>query len=199
MSDGSESKAKPTLLEILVAFMTIGLTSIGGAAGPLRHVVVVQRRWVSESQLAELYGFGQALPGAVVPNVAVLLGPRYASPLGPLAALAGLIIPSMIIAIAVSGVATSLAAANARFAAGEIGVTAALAGIFISNGLRVLGQLWNDSPDVKLTWRCSRVAIGALGVVLVLGLHLIIPFTMIVLVALSIGVEWRLHNVAKAA
>ena len=179
--------------------MTIGLTSIGGAAGPLRHVVVVQRRWVSEGELSELYGFGQALPGAVVPNVAVLLAPRYASAFGPLVALAGLIIPSMIIAIAVSGVATTLATANARFAAGEVGVTAALAGIFISNGLRVLGQLWSDAPDIKLAWRCSRVAIGALGVVLVVGLHLIIPFAMIAIVALSAFVEWRLRDVVRAA
>jgi chromate transporter len=163
----------------------------------MRHVIVVQRRWVTEGELAELFGLGQALPGSVVSNVAVLLGPRYASPLGPFVALAGLIIPSMLIAIAISSVATSLAAANARFAAAEVGVTAALAGIFVSNGLRVLAQLWSHGPDVKLTWRCTRVAIGVLGVVLVIGVHLNIPLTMIVLVALSMLVEWRLRNVVS--
>jgi len=187
-------KPAPSLLQIAIAFVTIGLTSIGGAAGPFRHVLVVQRRWISEGELAELYGLGQALPGAVTVNVTVLLGPRFGGALGSLVALAGMIVPTMAIAIALSGIATTLAAANARFAAGMIAVTAALAGIFVSNGLRVLAQLWSDAPDVKLTWRCTRIAIGALGVVLVIGLHVIVPLAMIVLVVLSMLVEWRLRT-----
>jgi chromate transporter len=165
----------------------------------LRHVIVVQRRWITETELAELYGLAQALPGSVVANVAVLLGPRYASVLGPFVALAGLIVPSMIIAIAISGFATGLAAKNVRFAAAEVGITAALAGIFVSNGLRVLAQLWSTAPDVKLAWRCTRIAIGALGVVLVTALHVNVPVTMIVLVTLSMLVEWRLRGAAKPA
>jgi chromate transporter len=194
----AELKVKPSLLEILTGFMTIGLTSIGGAAGPFRHVAVVQRRWLTEREFAELYGLGQALPGSVVMNVATMLTDRLAGPLGPLAALAGLIIPAMVLAIVLSGIATNLAAANARFAAGEVGVTAAIAGVFASNGVRVLAQLWSDTPDVKLTWRCTRIAIGALGVVLVVGLHIIVPLAMIVLVALSLLVEWRLRDVVNA-
>ena len=187
-------KPAPSLLQIVTAFMTIGLTSIGGAAGPFRHVAVVQRRWLSEGEFSELYGLGQALPGSVVVNVATMLTDRFAGPLGPLAAIAGLIVPAMVLAIVLSGIATNLAAANTRFAAGEVAVTAALAGVFVANGLRVLAQLWSDTPDVKLAWRCTRMAIGALGVVLVIGLHVIVPLAMIVLVALSMLVEWRLRS-----
>lgn len=190
---------KPTLLEILTAFTIVGLTSIGGAAGPMRHVAVVQRRWITESELAELYGLGQALPGSVVVNVATMLGDHFAGPLGPLVAIAGLVIPSMLVSIAISGVALNLAAANSRFASAELGVTAALSGVFISNGLRVLAQLWSGSPDLKVAWRCTRVAIGALGIVLVIGLHVIVPIAMIVLVSLSILVDYALRNTAGAA
>lgn len=197
--DVTEAEPKPTLLEIATAFMTIGLTSVGGAAGPLRHVVAVQRKWVSEAELAELYGLGQALPGAVVVNVAVLLSSRWAGVLGPFVALSSLIIPSMVLAIAISGIATTLAAANARFAAAEVAITAALAGVFVSNGLRVLSQLWRDQPDMKLTWRCARVAIGALGVVLVIGLHLIVPVAMIVLIVVSTLVEWGVRRAESVA
>jgi chromate transporter len=185
-------------LEIAVGFMTVGLTSIGGAAGPFRHVAVVQRRWLSEREFAELYGLGQALPGSVVMNVTTMLTDRLAGPLGPLAALLGLIVPAMVLAIVLSGIATHFAETNARFAAGEVGVTAAIAGIFASNGVRVLAQLWSDTPDLRLAWRCTRIAIGALGVLLVVGLHLIVPLAMIVIVALSLVLEWRLRNVANA-
>jgi chromate transporter len=191
----AEQKSRPSLLAIALAFTTVGLTSVGGAAGPFRHVIAVQRQWVSESELAELFGLGQALPGAVVVNVAMLLGPRFFGTLGSLVAIAGLVIPSMLIAMAISGIATNLASTNARFAAAELAVTAALAGIFVSNGVRVLTLLWGDSLDVKLTWRCARMAIGVLGTLLVAGLHVIVPLAMIVLVALSMLVEWRLRAV----
>ena len=165
----------------------------------MRHVTVVQRKWLTESELAELYGLGQALPGSVVVNVATMLCDRFAGPVGPLVAIAGLVIPSGIVAIVLSGIATTLAAKNAHFAGAEIGVTAALAGVFIANGLRVLAMLWNDASDLKAAWRCARVAIGALGIVLVLGLHLIVPVAMVILVALSILLDWRLRVAGQMA
>jgi chromate transporter len=190
---------KPTLLDLALGWMNIGLTSIGGAAGPLRHVIVKQRRWLTEGELAELFGIAQALPGATAVNVAVMLSDRQAGPLGPVAALAGLIVPSLLVALALAVFATRLAAVNARFAAAEIGVTAAVAGIFISNGIRVVAQIWSDAPDVPLVWRCTRVAISALGIVLVAGLHIFIPLVMLVLLALRMLVEMRLRGIASDA
>jgi chromate transporter len=178
--------------------MTIGLTSVGGAGGPLRHVIVKQRRWLSEGELAELFGIAQALPGATAANIAVMMSDRFAGPLGPIAALAGLIIPSLLIAIALAGIATQLAAVNVRFAAAEIAVTAAVAGIFISNGVRLIAQLWNETPDLRIAWRCARLAISALGVVLVAAFHVFIPFVMVILITLSMIVETRLRGVERA-
>jgi chromate transporter len=186
---------KPTLLSLVVAFGNIGLTSVGGAGGPLRYVIVKQRRWLSEGALAELFGVAQALPGATAVNIAVMFSDRAVGPLGPLAALFGLIVPSLVIAIGLAGIATQLAAVNVRFAAAEVAVTAAVAGIFISNGLRVIAQLWSETPDLQAVWRCARVAIAALGIVMVAGFHVFIPLTMLVLLALSMLLEWRVYNI----
>ncbi len=177
--------------------MNIGLTSVGGAAGPLRHVIVKQRRWLSESGLAEMFGVAQALPGATAVNVAVMLSDRFCGPLGPLAALAGLIVPSLVLAIVLAGAATQLAAQSARFAAAETAVTAAVAGIFISNGLRLIALIWSGTPDLRAAWRAARLTVSALGVVLVAGLHLFVPFAMLILIALSMLVETRLRGVAS--
>ena len=187
---------KPTLLDLALGWMNIGLTSVGGAGGPLRYVLVKQRRWLSEGALAELFGVAQALPGATAVNVAVMLSDRQAGPLGPLAALAGLIVPSLFVAVALATFATRLAAANARFAAAETAVTAAVAGIFIANGIRVLAQIWSDAPDLKIAWRCTRIAIGALAIVLVAGLHWFVPLVMLILVTLSMAVDARLRAVS---
>ncbi len=121
-----------------------------------------------------------------------MLGDRAAGPLGPLAALFGLIVPSLIIAIALAGIATQLAAVNYAFRGGRIGVTAAVAGIFISNGIRLMGQLWSETPDVQLVWRCARLAISALGIVLVAGFHIFVPFDDGGARTLSLLLEWRL-------
>jgi chromate transporter len=188
----SDSK-KPTLLDLALGFMNVGLTSVGGAGGPLRYVVVKQRRWLSEGEYAELFGVAQALPGATAVNYATLISDRFAGPLGPLAALAGLIIPSLLVAIALLGIASQLAATNVRFLAAETAVTAAVAGIFLSNGLRLIGQIWRGTPDLRAAWRSARLAISALGVVLVAGFHMFVPFAMLVLLALSMIVETRLR------
>jgi chromate transporter len=188
---------KPTLWDLLTGFMTIGLTSVGGAAGPLRHVIVKQRRWLTEGELAEMFGVAQALPGATAVNVAVMLSDRFCGPLGPFAALAGLIVPSLVIAIVLSGFASQLAASSARFAAAEIAITAAVAGIFISNGLRLIGQIWVGTPDLRKAWRSARLAISALGVLLVAGFHVFVPLAMLILIALSMLVEIRLRTVAS--
>ena len=176
----SDSKT-PSLLDLAIGFANIGLTSVGGAAGPLRHVIVKQRRWLSDGELAGLFGIAQALPGANAANIAVMLGDLFAGPLGPFAALAGLIIPSLLIAISLAGIATHFASVNVRFAAGEIAVTAAVAGIFIANGSRLIAQLWRDGPDVRAVWRYARLAISALGIVLVSGLHMFVPLAMLLL------------------
>ncbi len=127
----------PTPWNLAVAFVNVGLTSIGGAAGPLRHVIVKQRRWLTEGEFAEMFGMGQALPGANAINVAVLLGDRSSGPLGMLAAVAGLCLPSLVLALLIATAATHVAATNPRFAAAEVTVTAAVAGIFMANGLRL--------------------------------------------------------------
>jgi chromate transporter len=194
-----DQSEKPSLLALFNGWVNIGLTSVGGAAGPLRHVIVKQRRWLTESELAELFGIAQALPGATAVNIAVMLGDRFAGPLGPFVALAGLIVPSLLVAIALAAFATQLAATNVRFAAAETAITAAVAGIFISNGVRLMKLIWSGSADVRLGWRYARLAISALGAVLVAGFHLFVPLAMLILIALSMYVEWRLRGAESAA
>ncbi len=190
---------KPSPLELALGFMNIGLTSVGGAAGPLRVVAVKQRKWLTDGELAELFGICQALPGATIVNIAVMFGDRSSGPLGALAGVAGLCIPSLIVALLLATLATHLAATSARFAAAEVAVTAAVAGIFLSNGLRLITTLWAEAtPDVALAMRTARVAISALGIVLVAGFHLWIPFAVAILVALGLVVEWRIEQRTSA-
>jgi chromate transporter len=189
-----KERTGPSPLELFLGFVNVGLTSVGGAAGPLRHVVVKQRKWMTEGELGELFGLCQALPGATVVNICVMFGDRASGPLGALAGVLGLCGPALIVALLIATFATRLSESNARFAAAEVAVTAAVAGIFISNGLRLIATLWGEKhPDPGLALRLARVAISAFGIVLVAGFHLWIPFAVVILVAFSLAVERTVH------
>lgn len=189
---------KYSLAALALAFTQIGLSSVGGAAAPIRHVLVVRRRWLTEAELGETFAVAQALPGASAANLAVMLGDRFGGTLGPLATVGGLSIPSLAVALILVVVATHLSAANARFAAAETGVTAAVAGLFISNGLRLARRLWGDAPELRRRWRGARLTISLAAVALVAGLHVFIPAVLVGLALASFGVEFALRRQAAA-
>jgi chromate transporter len=177
------------IVDLAAAFAQIGVTSVGGAAAPLRHVIVKQRGWLSEAEFSETFGICQALPGATAANMAVILGQRTGSVFGPLAALSALCVPSMLIAIAIATFATHAASHEPRFAAGETAVAAGAAGLFIANGTRLAWALWRASGEGGLVFRSLRLAIIASGIVLVAGFRLWIPAAVVVLVLASFAVD----------
>lgn len=177
------------IVDLAAAFAQIGLSSVGGAAAPLRHVIVKQRRWLSEAEFSETFGMCQALPGATAANMAVILGQRTGSVFGPLAALCALCVPSMLLAIAIAIFATRAASHQARFAAGETAVAAGAAGLFIANGTRLAWTLWRASGDGGLVYRSIRLVVIASGIVLVAGFRLWIPAAVVVLVLASLAAD----------
>jgi len=185
---------KHSLPALALAFAQIGLSSVGGAAAPIRHVLVVRRRWLTEAELAETFAIAQALPGASAANLAVILGDRFAGALGPFATVGGLSLPSLGVALVLVAAATHLSAANARFAAAEAGVSAAVAGLFVSNGVRLAWRLWHDAPALRRRWRGARLGISLAGVALVAGLHVFIPVVLVGLAATSFGIEFALRR-----
>lgn len=184
-----------TLLDLAIAFLQIGLSSIGGAAAPLRHGIVVRRQWLDETEFAETFGVCQALPGATGGNMAVIVGQRFGGPIGSLVAIGAFTIPTMVLAIGLGALALRLATTDVRFENAEAAIAAGAAGLFVSNGIRVGRTLWRSAPAGAL--RVERLAISALGVVLVAGFHLWVPAVVAILVALSLVVEARARARAK--
>lgn len=182
---------RPTLLDILLGFVQIGLSSVGGAAGPLRYVIVIRRRWLGETEFSEIFGIAQALPGATGVNVTAMVSDRFGRLWGVLAGLGGFCIPSMFVSIGLLAVAARLATSSTRFVAAETAVTAAVAGLFIGNGLRLAWVLWSRDPLERRRWRAGRLGIIAGGIVLIVGFHLWVPAAVMILAAVSGLLEWR--------
>ncbi len=94
-----------TLGGLFLSFLKIGLTGFGGGFAVLaqiRHLVVLERRWLSENDFVEALALGQSLPGTSAGNAVTYLGFRLRGWRGAAVSLTGFILPSMLMMIALA-------------------------------------------------------------------------------------------------
>jgi len=92
----------PTLDGIFLSFLKIGLVGFGGGLvviAQIRTLVVHKRRWFTDHEFAETFALAQSLPGTNAGNAATYIGFRLRGWRGALVAMAGFILPSMIMMI----------------------------------------------------------------------------------------------------
>jgi chromate transporter len=166
-------------LDLFLGFLKIGLIGFGGIAPWARHVIIEERRWLTENEYAAILGIGQILPGPNTMNAAVLIGDRLQGVPGVLLCLAGQMAMPLVIV-------TSLAVVYEHFSAVPE-VKAALAGAAASAasaaGL-VMGTALKMARKVRLTPLALLVAI--IGVVAI-GL-LAWPLVPVILMLVPLGI-----------
>ncbi|MFN9043174.1 MAG: chromate efflux transporter [Betaproteobacteria bacterium] len=98
----AEPMGRGSLLEVLLVFLKLGLTSFGGPVahlGYFRTEFVERRRWLDDQSYGDLVALCQFLPGPASSQVGVALGLRRAGWAGALAAWLGFTLPSAIVLI----------------------------------------------------------------------------------------------------
>ena len=91
-----------TLGGLFLSFLKIGVSGFGGGFAVLsqiRHLVVLERRWLTEHDFVEALALGQSLPGTAAGNAVTYLGFRLRGWRGATVALSGFILPSMLMMI----------------------------------------------------------------------------------------------------
>ena len=89
-------------LQVLIAFLRLGLTSFGGPVahlGYFRQQFVERRRWLDHAEFAELVALCQFLPGPASSQLGMAIGLKRAGALGALAAWLGFTLPSALLLI----------------------------------------------------------------------------------------------------
>jgi chromate transporter len=92
----------PTLGGLFLSMLKIGLVGFGGGLAvisQIRALAVQQRRWLTEQEFADGFALGQSLPGTAAGNTATYVGLKVRGWRGASVALAGLILPSMLMMI----------------------------------------------------------------------------------------------------
>lgn len=170
---------KPTLAELFIAFAKISLSGFGGVLAWARRMMVEDRRWLTPEQFNEAYTVCVMLPGANIVNFSVVFGSRVRGPLGGLTALAGLLLPPVVLVIV-------FAMLYARF--GDLpvlrhmltGVAAAAAGLIAATVAKMARPLFNSrSPAAPLAALAAFLAIGVM--------QWSLPFVLVILVPVRIA------------
>jgi len=149
-----------SVLEVFTAFLKLGLTSFGGPIahlGYFRREFVEQRRWIGESQYAQLLALCQFLPGPASSQMGFSLGLLRAGWGGAVAAFLAFTLPSALLLFAFAALLPQIS--------GSVGA-AALHGLklvalaVVAQG--VLAMARQLCPDA------ARMSIAALAAVLIL-------------------------------
>ncbi|MDT4968074.1 MAG: chromate transporter [Acidobacteriota bacterium] len=94
-----------TIGGLFLSFFKIGLLGFGGGLAviaQIRALVVTTRGWMTEQEFAEGFALAQTLPGTNAGNTATYVGLRLKGWRGACVAMAGFILPSMLIMIALA-------------------------------------------------------------------------------------------------
>ena len=132
----SPDSPKPSLAELAVGFLEIGLFGFGGVAPIARHVIVEKRRWLDDRDYAAVLGVGQILPGANTVNAAVLIGDRFRGIAGAFVAVTALLVMPVAILVAVIPIYDRFAALPDVRAA-MLGLAATAAGLVVGTSLKL--------------------------------------------------------------
>jgi chromate transporter len=110
-SISSHQSRAGSALDVLSAFLKLGLTSFGGPIahiGYFRREFVERRRWLNDETFTDLVGLCQFLPGPASSQVGFSIGLLRAGWLGAIAAWCGFTLPSIALLIGFGVLAPSL-------------------------------------------------------------------------------------------
>src|SRR5438045_4284533 len=94
---------RASLRDLFFVSLRLGATAFGGPAAHvalMQRTLVVERRWLTDSEFAELLGAASLLPGPTSTELAIFLGQRQGGGPGLLLAGAGFILPSALATLA---------------------------------------------------------------------------------------------------
>jgi chromate transporter len=91
-------KSKPSLWDLFVTWLVIGMQSFGGGSSTLLliHQASIKRGWVDEDEFVRTWALVQIAPGINLVKLTALMGYKLRGWPGLLAANAGLLLPSVL-------------------------------------------------------------------------------------------------------
>ena len=123
------------LFKLFKAFFTIGILTFGGGYAMLpmlEREIVDKHKWATMEDLTNYFAIGQCTPGVIAVNTATFIGYKQKKTIGGIVATLGVIAPSVIIILILSGLISlviDIAIVKSAFA----GISVAVCALMISS------------------------------------------------------------------
>ncbi len=163
------------------AFAEMSLHGFGGVMPWARRVLVERRGWLGDGEFTEMLSVSQLVPGDNVTNLAVIFGYRYGGTRGALAALGGLLGPSLSVVLTLGWLYRHFGGLAAVQGAMR-GTSAVVAGLLLVTGIKLLGS----QPRAPRVLAFGLLAFLAVGVA-----RLPLGWVLLALVPAAVLAEWR--------
>ena len=126
-------------LELILAFLEVGLFSFGGAyaAIPLIRDVVLEHGWMSDEQVAYIIAVSESTPGPIMVNMATYVGSTQGGVFGAFLATLGVVLPAFVIILLIMVLLQNLLK-NRYFQAVLQGLKACVVGIILATGFHMI-------------------------------------------------------------
>ena len=173
----------PTLSELFNGFFKVTITGCGGVLAWARREFVTVRRWMTPDEFNDLFALSQFLPGPNIVTFAAVYGWRLYRGAGAAVALAGLMVPPVLLMIA-AGELYSRYGTLPAFRGGLTGLAAAAAGLLISTAVQMAEPLARRD-------RLVQAGLAAAVFVAVALLQWSMPLVLLVLAPVSVAWAWR--------
>ena len=175
-----------SMMEIIMVFGRIGLTSFGGGLSAWIYLESVERRrWLTAEAFFAGLALAQILPGPNVLNLAIFIGHRLRGIGGATVALSSLLLPPMVVVIALAmaihhfGISAGVQSTLQGIAAGAVGVTLCVGFRSLRNASR--HHYW-------------PLVIAALTFVAIGLLHIALVYVVVGLLPVAFMLSWKLDK-----
>ncbi|MFZ2738421.1 MAG: chromate transporter [Burkholderiaceae bacterium] len=126
--------------DLFWSFTWLALQGFGGVLPVVQRELVDRKQWLSREEFIEEWAVAQVLPGPNVVNFALVFGDRYFGLAGGMAALAGLMLFPLMLALTLAALFASIADIPAAQGALR-GMGAVTAGLITAAGLKLIPSL----------------------------------------------------------
>ena len=153
------------LVDLFLTFMKIGFFTFGGGYAMLSVIednCVEKKKWITHDDMMNVTVIAESTPGPIAINCATFVGYRQAGILGSIAATAGIVMPSFLVILLISGVLDNFLEIQGVKSA-FFGIKCAVGVLIISAAVTMIKNM-KKKPFSIAVLACSTAAMLAIDI-----------------------------------
>lgn len=147
--------APTSLTDLFMSFTLLALQGFGGVLAIVQRELVENKKWLTKEEFVEDWAVAQILPGGNVVNLALMIGGRYFGLKGAMAALAGMLMAPMLVALVLAALYAGVAD-NPLVQGALRGMGAVAAGLITATGIKMIAALGKNPMGMAV---CIALAV----------------------------------------